>query len=58
MRNLIIALQVRLFTAWLTNTDPTGHWREATLYHSYIALGRLANALRPTPTEWRLSTMK
>lgn len=47
MRNLIIALQIRLFAAWLMNRKPMGHWREALLYHSYIAAGRVANALRP-----------
>lgn len=46
MRKLIIELQVRAFHAWLMNTDKVGHPRETFLYHTYIGLGRVANALR------------
>lgn len=47
MRKLIIALQVRLFQAWLMDRHTRGHPIEWLLYHGYGACGRLAAWLRP-----------
>lgn len=47
MRKLIIALQVRLFQAWVMDTHERDHPVEWLLYHGYVACGRLSNKLRP-----------
>lgn len=47
IRTIVIALQVRLFQAWVMDRHETGHPVEWLLYHGYGACGRLANAMRP-----------
>ncbi len=47
MRKLLLVIEARLFAAWLVDQHERNHPVEWVLYHSYQAVGRAADALRP-----------